>query len=499
MIECPFCSESFEEDELVFEFNWGSVTKHYYNSRDIELLEPSDEFMDRAFYVRFKYGHRGRPGLKDCSPNINLKKHLGDDPLNTGKNKPIWDALVKLLKENGTFEVESDDDYRSLPVAAKILPMVKDVKRHKRHERETVREKASGMSTGVFCPICEQRLTSDVLKAQTEVRILLAGRRGSGKTVYTTQVISELLQGRLAKSFTIEAANHSVYENYINNKNRLRVGGNGFVSATDPGVVQDPYIFLLRKDNNTIRLVLQDIAGEDTENGTKYSIAVRKADMVLFFVDPWHIEEIRTFHERNNDQCNEIVMRTTGGRYTDLNGVFGQMLGVVDSSFADKSGQLAGVLLVKGDYLNPPMLTSNAQPECQMMQRPVSFSNSEKMEFELALRSSFVRQLMQEWESTRSFSREVEGKYSAHNTRYFVSSALGQSTILHRGTVDAIKSESKGRENPDVQFGVDIGAANAVDSSETWDYDEQGLGFVAVPNHVIDPIFWCLKRRGVKF
>ncbi|MBQ4207357.1 MAG: hypothetical protein II621_03555, partial [Clostridia bacterium] len=47
---------------------------------------------------------------------------------------------------------------------------------------------------------------------------------------------------------------------------------------------------LLKNNKSTIRLVIQDIAGEDTENRTKYSKAVRKADMLLFFVDPWHVE-----------------------------------------------------------------------------------------------------------------------------------------------------------------------------------------------------------------
>lgn len=103
--------------------------------------------------------------------------------------------------------------------------------------------------------------------------------------------------GRLPQDFTIEAANNAVHEHYLSNKNRLRVSGNSFVLATNPGTVQDPYVFLMKNEKTTVRLVIRDIAGEDTENRNKYSTAVRKADMVLFFIDPWHIEEIREFHE----------------------------------------------------------------------------------------------------------------------------------------------------------------------------------------------------------
>lgn len=484
MIECPFCGELIDEDDLVFEFNWGDVATFFYNRG--KLPEPRSALLDRSFYVTFKYSH-GNPLLNTIDTTVNADRHKGDDPLKMGNG---WNQLTKLLSGRKMFEVNCDKNDKSLPVSARILPIVKGMK-HKRGAE------ADGVSTGIFCPFCEEQLKAEVLHAQTEVRIVLIGRPGSGKTVYVTQAIAELLQGRLAQSFNIEAANLAVHEHYSGNQSRLRAFGNSFVLATNPGVQQQPYVFLMTNGKSTIRLVIQDIAGEDTENRTKYSKAVAKADMLLFFIDPWHIEEIRKYHIDNNDPSNAIVERSTHGQYQDLDGIFLQMLNKVDHKSTAASGQLVGMLLVKGDYLVPPMLSQDSQPECSMMQQPISFSDPEAMEFSIGLRSSFIRQCIYEWGNTRGLARQVEGKYSAHNVRYFVTSALGQSTIL-RGSEhpDRVKEDDP-FANPDDGFGMDD--TSGTSASGSWDYDEQKLSAPPRPEHVIDPILWCLKRKGVKF
>ncbi len=488
MIECPFCGETFKEDKLVYEFSWGELTSYMYN-RKLLKSEPKSEFRDRSFYVTFKYNWRGSPKLKTCSTIVNFDKHPGDDPLRSNENG--FPEIVHFLSGHNKFEVECEKDDRSMPTGASILPIAKLSKKKKSQTLE-------GLSTGLFCPMCEQQLKPKVLKADKEVRIVLSGRPGSGKTVYVTQAISELMQGRLAEAFNIEAANQSVQEHYSKNKNRLKVFGDSFILATNPGEIQQPYIFLLSNGKTSIRLVIQDIAGEDTENRTKYSRAVRNADMILFFIDPWHIEEIRAYHKKANDSSNLIVDRSTNGRYQDLNGVFQQMLNLVDSKFTQEREQLAGMLLIKGDYLNPPMLSRGNQPECEMMQRPIPFSNAKEMEFSLSMRSSFIRQCLYEWESTRGFAREVESKYSAKSIRYFVASALGQSTHLKQNNSSHIRSSVPNPENPDDQFSIP-GSASTESSAEKWDFDEQILESAAHPENVVDPIFWCLKRKGVEF
>ncbi len=478
MIECPFCGEVFEEEELVYEFSWGEVSTYFYNRKQLPS-EPRSEFRDRSFYVTLKYDWLGNAQLDRAMPCVNPKKHPLFDPITKEENG--WPRVMHLLSGRKVFQAECSDEDRRLPTGAKILPMVKySMKKGIAVE---------GMSTGIFCPVCEQHLKPEVIRAGAEVRILLSGRPGSGKTVYVTQVISELMQGRLAQDFHIEAANHSVMAHYSGNKDLLRALGSGFVVATNPNAVQDPYIFLMKNGKSTVRLVIQDIAGEDTENRTKYSKAVRKADMLLFFIDPWHIEEIRTVHKKNNDLSNAIVERSTMGKYTDLTGVFQQMMSAVDREFTAKSGQLAGMLLIKGDYLNPPMLAQGSQPECQMMQQPIPFNDPQEMEFTLGMRSSFIRQMMLEWDSTRSFARDVETKYAAHNIRYFVSSALGQSTHLRQ-------SETQD-ENEDEMYAADQDGPDA--SPRHWDYGEQVLETPARPMNVIDPILWCLKRKGIRF
>lgn len=484
MIECPFCGELIDEDDLVFEFNWGDVATFFYNRG--KLPEPRSSLLDRSFYVTFKYQH-GNPLLNTIDTSVNAAHHTGDDPLKLGNG---WAQLMKLLAGRKVFEVNCDKNDRSLPVSACILPIVRGMKRHRGVE-------ADGVSTGIFCPYCEEQLKADVLHAKDEVRIVLIGRPGSGKTVYVTQAISELLQGRLAQAFNIEAANLAVHEHYNDNQSRLRTFGSKFVRATNPGVQQQPYVFLMRNGKSTIRLIIQDIAGEDAQNRTKYSKAVAKADMLLFFIDPWHIEEIRKYHIDNNDPSNAIVERSTHGQYQDLDGIFLQMLNKVDRKSVSASGQLAGMLLVKGDYLDPPMLSQDSLPECVMMQQPISFSDPEAMEFSLGLRSSFIRQCIYMWTSTCSLARQVESKYSAHNVRYFVTSALGQSTIL-RGVENPKRSNKNNSiEDPDDQFGM--GDSSDTISSEDWNYDEQKLAAPPRPEHVIDPILWCLKRKGVKF
>lgn len=496
MIECPFCGESFSEEKLVYEFNWGEIATYLYNRKFLKT-EPKSAFLDRSVYVTMKYGWNGRPTMKSCTPAVNPLKHPGVDPLISVENG--WQRILGFLAGKRVFEVECADDNRKMPTGAKILPMLK-------HHRKRGTVSAEGMSTGMFCPLCEQQLKPEVLKAKTEIRIVLSGRPGSGKTVYVTQAISELMTGRLTQKFNIEAANKAVHEHYNTNKSRLKAFGNGFVLATNPGEVQQPYIFLLTSNEdkkNSVRLVIQDIAGEDTENRTKYSKAVRKADLLLLFIDPWHIEEVRSFHKKNGDASNAIVDRSTKGRYTDLTGVFEQMLSTVDRKFTKESGQLAGVLLIKGDYLNPPMLARGNQPECEMMQKAVSFNNAAEMEFSVSMRSSFIRQCLYEWESTRVFARDVEGKYSAHNIRYFVASALGQSTYLKQADSEEIHTDdAPDSENPDAQFAV--GGGSSVSKADTssdgkWSGDEQMLESAARPEHVIDPIFWCMKRRGIDF
>ena len=486
MIECPFCGEVFEEEELVFEFNWGEVATYFYNRGQLKI-EPKSEYRDRAFYTTFRYDWRGNPQLDTCTTVVNPEKHPADDPMQRDDNG--WNRVVHLLSGKRVFQVICSDDDRTIPTGARILPMGRH--KHRRDEPDT-----EGVSIGMFCPICEQLLQPEVLKTRTEVRILMSGRPGSGKTVYVTQMISELMQGRVAQEFKISPANGSVEEHFRQNKEHLKSLSSGFVLATNPAAVQAPYIFLLQNDKSTIRLVIQDIAGEDVKNRTKYSKAVRKADMLMFFIDPWHIEEMRAFHRKNDDLSNAIVERSTMGRYVDLNGVFQQMMSNVDRQFTEDSGQLAAMMLIKGDYLNPPMLDQGSQPECQMMQQPIPFNDPEDMEFHIGMRSSFIRQCLHEWDGTRSFARDVESKYSAHNTRYFVSSALGQSTHLRQKDAGENVNVSY-KENPDDQFAMESGGAASSDGS--WDYGEQVLESPARPMHVIDPVLWCLKRKGIRF
>ena len=192
-----------------------------------------------------------------------------------------------------------------------------------------------------------------------------------------------------------------------------------------------------------------------------------------------------------------VVERCTKGKTTDLSGVFQQMMATVDREFTKKSGQLAGMMLVKGDYLDPPMLSQGSQPECQMMRQPIPFNDPKEMEFSIGMRSSFIRQCLHEWESTRVFAREVENVYPANNIRYFVSSSLGQSTHFRQENGPANGSGADGSEDPNAQFTVGNSVSNA--SFGAWDYGEQILESPASPLNVIDPVFWCLERKGIRF
>ena len=271
MITCPFCGETFEAEDLVFEFNWGDVATYFYNRKQLSV-EPKEQFLDRAFYVTMKYDWRGNASMDTCSAVINPDRHPASDPLCDESNG--WSKIVRLLGGKHIFEVECSREDRTMPTGARILPLSKTVKNGKKSVA------SGGMSTGMYCPVCEEQLKPEVLKVKDEIRILLCGRPGSGKTVYVTQVISEFTTGRLASTYNIEAANQSVHNHYENNKNRLKAYSGSFVLATNPNGTQDPYVYLLSHNGKTVRLVIQDIAGEDTANHVKYSSAVRRADMV---------------------------------------------------------------------------------------------------------------------------------------------------------------------------------------------------------------------------
>ena len=485
MIECPFCCEKFSEDDLVFEFRWGDIANYYYGKRKL-YREPLKAFNDRTFYVTLAYDRRGNPMLKNCSPVINPAKHVGNDPLSSAESE--WTRVVELLSQKNIFEVECDEKCPDIPTYALFSPLTK----HKAKHSFT----SEGISTGTYCPFCEQQLKPDVLMADQEIRIVMVGRPGSGKTVYVIQLISELIQGRQAQAFTMEPANHNVDEHYATNQRRLQAYSSGFVMATNPGTAQEPYVYLMSNGKSTVRLIIQDIAGEDTENRIKYNNVIRKADLILFFIDPWHISEVRAFHAQAQDATVPLVEHSTGGRYNSINGIFQQIMDNVDKRFTLQSNQLAGILLVKGDYLNPPMLSRGSQPECQMMRHPVTFSDPDAMEFEIGMRSSFVRQCLNEWTDSRVFVRNVENLYPANNTRYFVVSSLGKSTQLRVKNREQDVQNDAFASEPDAQFGVS--GADQRDSAD-WNYDEQMLDAVPQPENVIDPILWCLKRRGIQF
>ena len=164
MIECPFCGESFSQDNLVFEFNWGEIATYLYNRKQLKS-EPKSALLDRSIYVTMNYNWRGRPEMKSCTPAVNPAKHPGADPLVHIDNE--WQRITSFLSRKHVFEVECSEDDRSIPTGAKILPMLK-------HHSKRGLVNAEGMSTGVFCPLCEQQLKPEVLKAKTEIRIVMS-------------------------------------------------------------------------------------------------------------------------------------------------------------------------------------------------------------------------------------------------------------------------------------------------------------------------------------
>lgn len=93
----------------------------------------------------------------------------------------------------------------------------------------------------------------------------------------------------------------------------------------------------------------------------------------------------------------------------------------------------------------------------------------------------------------------MEGRYKASDIRYFVATALGQSTHLRKDPKPERQMEMMADEDdPNEQFTINGASAPvAVAEDEGWDYGEQVMEAAAKPEHVIDPILWCLKRNGV--
>ncbi len=477
-LECPFCTETFDGDDIVFEFKFGDIAMHFYRTGQIGT-EPPREYRDRPIYITMSYDSRGNAWMNSCSTTVNPEKHMGTDPMcepSTG-----WPEIVQLMSKKSMFSVYCEKKNPLLPTKASFLPLSK---RRMRHSEE-------GASTGTYCPYCEQLLKPEVMNTRREVRIVCVGRRSSGKTVYITQLIRALVEGHDNAEFTLEGANSSVDLHYQANLERLNTFATGFVPATNPVGTQDPYVYLMKKGRRKVRLVIQDIAGEDTNDHVKYNSAIHKADMLLFFVDPWHIQELRQAHRDLEDfDTNQVVDQAVGDRVLNLDGIFNQMLSSVDQEFTSDRKQLAAVLLIKGDYLIPSMLEDGDDPQCSMMRQGIDFLNPDQMEFAIGMRSAFIRQCLNEWGSTRAFVRNLEGKYAPSNVRYFTASALGHSTRL-RHSAEHRSAQTNAAE--DDQFGV----SGATGASTAWNSNEQVLEAPPAPRHVIDPVYWCLKRRGV--
>ena len=176
---------------------------------------------------------------------------------------------------------------------------------------------------------------------------------------------------------------------------------------------------------------------------------------------------------------------TTHGTYEEIANVFDEMLEVLNDKYDDNrliTDKYIAVILVKGDYLNPPMLEEGSEPECEMMRAEANFAGTRDFELEIGLRSSFVRQYMNEWHSTREIVHKVESRFAPQNIRYFVSSALGQST-RPRMTVN----------EADI-FNMGTGAAGD-DPAADFNAGDQLLLRQASPKHVIDPVCWYLLKN----
>ena len=260
-IVCPYCFSSFSHED--FEFR----------SEFCFTDEGEMEFADES----------GIP-LKE------RKKYLAGQSY---KYKQFWSTYGGVTTE-ATVNRKED---KANSIAPYDLPVI-----HKQDIREYIYD-GDGFVVGAYdkynhqlginhkvCPHCNNPIPNQYGKFPSK-RISIIGIKGSGKTVYISQLLKDI--GRYTSKVGLSAVSLSAHERNFTENNKVRYN-TPLPEGTLPETLCQPMFYDIGRSNDNgtrdlYTIVLYDIAGENCEDANKmlkFSKFVQNSDGLILLLDP---------------------------------------------------------------------------------------------------------------------------------------------------------------------------------------------------------------------
>lgn len=334
-ITCPFCFEKFEDTEVYFRLAEISV--------NTDTTDGATSGGQLAQMVLEKYSNDKASSESAEAIDEKLYRKCKDEI----KHK-WWRRRSQSLPtmENPAFSSESEIFHEFLYARGVVIGAV-DAK-----ENETKKR---------LCPFCHGDLPKSYGLYPTKF-ISVVGIRGSGKTVYLSQLFKQcdhqMLHYWCGISATISAAAVSFYsKDYVIRK------GKGLPAGTsDRELRQQLYTIDLTSGVDTpTTIVLYDIAGEncvdsldDSDKMEVYGPFVQHSDAILLIIDPY---QFRHLHNdlRDLDNADRLELVSTYDPLAVKNAMFRMFGATAEESEAARNVPLALVMtqldcLTGGEY-----------------------------------------------------------------------------------------------------------------------------------------------------
>lgn len=300
-IVCPYCFEKFKHYEVHFRIDKSSLVHSVKDENQIE-----EEFGDDLSRLDTE--------LKKARIDRKFMRVTSDEKLEN-----FW---------KGRFGVEPDqlfgqDEWR-LPV---ITADDTDMLYHESERDGNIFADQINSNTPVFlwqkrdvkgnkavdrlCPHCHN-VISDYYGCYPTVFISIVGITGSGKTVYLSQLISNIRN-------YLSSAGLAVVDTFNMNLEPIR---NGYMlpQATQVNYMNPPMMMNVRdnKNDKTYTFVLYDIAGENCSNSRnmeKYGEYLEKSSGILVLIDPTQFPQFSSQGGGSANNPASLVINTLGSYF----------------------------------------------------------------------------------------------------------------------------------------------------------------------------------------
>ena len=522
---CSFCLYELKTHVMPAEFLWSDLTREFYSQARSELklnVADLDSYGDLPVYVHFADDGKAREiQMWSCKKD---EDKFSSSPLPTSEE---WTTLRNYIIKHCDFQPKYRKGSRGVPEMILYTPNLTDIMREKGTQYRHPTRMPPMTSTKFFCEYCGEELNTNCFMVEKAIRVMFIGYRSSGKTVFATQLITEIAnQTHENLQFHCTPVNANVESRYRENADRIK-NKNLPVATSDPQV--RPWAFLLERGGEKVLLILQDIMGEDLKKRSSYYTSfIQNADMFLFFIDPWTISSkgSRPFplqHKVDSERKKTMNIHKKNKEGDDLTSVFFKLL---SGSISDRSPHYAGIVLTKGDDCYPNMLENEHDKggnyRTMWEHKTINFRERSEALRAITIRSGVVQNLISIFDP--DFVNDIANRFSPSKTRYFVLTALGQTPIfvetekvdepsIHRSVAakkhsvygdqfnvesssDVIKTSNNENNDKIVDTSFEVEES---DFNQTDDKEKQKLTDMARPAHIVDPIFWILLCEKLLF